>query len=396
MHLVKFLAFVLLICTMAQPVRSEDPMTFWDTPRKGGNAFNTAPQGEEYYTALAGTGATWVRLMLGKWQSTGRDFLLGNADAYEGLVDTDLSALMAELDTAHAAGLRVVLAPVTLPGTRWAQHNEGVYDDRLWSSAAFQSQAVNFWVDLATELKQHPAIVAYDILNEPAPERLAGPGENSPLETLKEWQRDQEGGTRDLRAFYTKVIAGIRAVDDKMPIMVGGGWFANPRSLAAWPAPLSDNRVIYAFHMYEPYAATSAGNMRRDKPLRYPGVKTFYDGQDLAWDRQAVKSHVDLAYSWAAHHRVPLKRVVASEFGCMRRWKDCGSYLTDVLDAVEDRNGHWAFYAFREDEWDGMDYELPASLRPGRFYYLKQEGKAELIPRNGELMELLQKRMKAQ
>jgi len=381
---------------MTQPVRSEDPMTFWDTPRKGGNAFNVEPQGDRYYAALAETGATWVRLMLGKWKGGGRDFLMGNADAYDGLVQADLLALIAELDAAHDADLRVVIAPVTLPGARWAQHNDGVYDDRLWSDPAYQLQAVNFWVDLATELKQHPAIVGYDILNEPAPERQSGPAENSPISTLKDWQLKQDGGTRDLQAFYSAVIAGIREVDTITPVIVGGGWYANPRSLAAWSGPLSDDRVLYAFHMYEPYAATSAGNMRREKPLRYPGVVTLYDGQELAWSRQSVKHHIDFAYTWAAHHGVPSNRVVASEFGCMRRWTDCEAYLTDVLDAVEARNGHWAFYAFREDEWDGMDYELPASLKPGRFYHLKSQHKAELIPRNGELMELLRKRMKAQ
>lgn len=396
MPFLKFLASALLMCCMTQPVRSEDPMTFWDSPRKGGNAFNMAPQGDKYYAALADAGATWVRLMLGKWETAGRDFLMGSADAYEGLVEADLAALIAELDSAHEAGLRVVIAPVTLPGTRWAQHNDGEYDDRLWSDDAYQLQAVNFWVDLASELKQHPAVVAYDILNEPAPERLSGPAENSPMAALEDWQRLQDGGTRDLRTFYTKVIAGIRKVDANTPIMVGGGWYANPRSLAAWPGPLPDDRVLYAFHMYEPYAATSAGNMRREKPLRYPGAVTLYDGQELAWSRQSVTSHIDFAYAWAARHGVPSSRVVASEFGCMRRWADCAAYLTDVLDAVDARNGHWAFYAFREDEWDGMDYELPASLRPGRFYHLKTQGKADLIPRNGALMQLLSERMKAQ
>ncbi|SWJ13148.1 Uncharacterised protein [Klebsiella pneumoniae] len=40
-----------------------------------------------------------------------------------------------------------------------------------------------------------------------------------------------------------------------------------------------------------------------------------------------------------------------------------------------------------------MDYELPASLRPGQFYWLTEQGKQNKIPRNGELMKLLKKRM---
>ncbi len=41
-----------------------------------------------------------------------------------------------------------------------------------------------------------------------------------------------------------------------------------------------------------------------------------------------------------------------------------------------------------------MDYELPASLTPGRFYWLSEQGKAEDLPRNGKLMDLLRSKMK--
>lgn len=82
-----------------------------------------------------------------------------------------------------------------------------------------------------------------------------------------------------------------------------------------------------------------------------------------------------------------------AEYGCMRLWPDCYTYLTDVMDAADRYRGHRAFYAFREDEWDGMDYELPASLRPGQFYWLTEHGQKSKLSRNGKLMELLKKRM---
>lgn len=40
-----------------------------------------------------------------------------------------------------------------------------------------------------------------------------------------------------------------------------------------------------------------------------------------------------------------------------------------------------------------MDYELPASLSPGRFFCLTEQGKERKNPRNSELMKLLKKRM---
>lgn len=382
-----------LCSALVQPAAAADLISFWDKPMKGGNVFNAGPKDEGYFQSLADTGATWVRLTFSKWKGQGRDFLIGDADHYTGLAAEDFAVLRAELDAAHAAGLKVVIAPLTLPGARWSQQNGGKFDDRLWSEAAYQDQAIRFWGDLAAALRDHPAIAAYNILNEPAPEKTSGGIENGSDQQLRDWQASQTGGTRDLTVFYTRVIAKIREVDPVTPIMVDGGWFANPRSLAAWPQALADDRVLYAFHMYEPYAATSAPNMKRGTPLRYPGVATEYSGGDVSWDRETVATHIGAAFNWAKAQGLPPTRVIAAEFGCMRLWKDCGTYLTDVMDAIEARGGHWAFYSFREDEWEGMDYELPTRVTPGQFYWLTGEGKGHTLPRDGELMDLLRNRM---
>ncbi len=362
-------------------------------PRHGANSFNEAPPDAAYFAALKATGATWVRLAFSKWPGTGRDFLIGDAGAYAGLPPADLATLRATLDAAGAAGLKVVIVPLSLPGARWSQQNDGAFDDRLWSDPAFAAEAKAFWRDLAAAVKDHPAVAAYNLVNEPAPEREGGPAENGPMAEAVAWQSAEAGGPRDLPALYGRLIAAIRSVDPVTPVMVDAGWYANPRALATWPAPLGDDRVLYAFHMYEPYAATSAPNMKRDVPLRYPGAVTDYGGGEVAWTRETVAAHVGAAFDWAEAHGLPPTRVVAGEFGCMRRWADCGTYLGDVIDAIEARGGHWAFYAFREDGWEGMDYELPPSLPPGRFYWLSEQGKAASLPRDGALMTLLRARM---
>ena len=388
-----FLSRILVICaTLVQPVVAADLIDFWDRPQKGANSFNVNPPDRKYFDALVSMGATWVRLTFTKWDGAGREFLIGDADHYKGLVAKDLAVLRGVLNSAYDAGLKVVLVPLSLPGARWSQHN-GMYDDRLWTDISYQNQAMQFWADLATALKDHPAVAAYNILNEPAPEKIAGPEENASKSLLSEWQNAQAGGLRDLTIFYDKVIGAIRKVDPVTPVMVESGWFANPRSLAVWPAPLADDRVLYAFHMYEPYEATSAPNRKRKKPLRYPGVVTEYAGGKQRWDQKAVAAHMNIAFDWAKRQKLPSMRIVVSEFGCMRLWADCGAYLTDILDTLEAQHVHWAFYAFREDEWEGMDYELPSDVKPGQFYWLTEQGKADKLPRNGELMNILRARM---
>lgn len=377
------LAALLALPLAAPPAAAADAIAFWDTPRAGANGFGEAPPDAAWFAALAATGATWARIAFSKWKGAGRDFLIGDADAYRGLVAEDLATLRGVLDAAEAAGIRVALAPLTLPGARWRQQNDGAFDDRLWSDPAFAAEATAFWRDLAAALGDHPAIAAWNILNEPAPEMKGGLPENAPAAEAAAWQAGVAGTPRDLPAFYDRVIAAIREVDPLTPVMVDAGWYASPRALAAWPRRLADDRVLYAVHMYEPYAATSAPNMKRDTPLRYPGVETDYAGATLAWDAAAVAAHLGLAFDWAAAQGLPPTRVVVSEFGCMRRWPDCGAYLGDVLDAVTAEGGSWAFYAFREDGWEGMDYELPPDLPPGRFYWLTEGARGRTAAERG-------------
>lgn len=390
----RLLRAVLLGCALlAAPAHAADAIAFWDQPRAGGNSFNAAPPDRAYFQALKGLGATWVRLSFSKWKGEGRDFLIGDADRYDGLAAADLAVLRTTLDAAQAAGLQVAVTPLSLPGARWRQQNGGRFDDRLWSDPAFADQAAAFWRDLAAALKDHPAVAAYNLLNEPAPELKGGLPENAPLPAIRDWQASVAGAPRDLPAFYDRVIAAIRAVDPVTPVMVDAGWYASPRSLAAWPRRLADDRALYAVHMYEPYDATSAPNLKRETPLRYPGATTDYAGAPLAWDKAAVAAHLGLAFDWARAQGVPPSHLVVAEFGCMRRWPDCGAYLGDVLDAVEAGGASWAFYAFREDGWEGMDYELPPDLPPGRFYWLTEQGKAASLPRTGPLMGIIAARM---
>lgn len=142
-----------LLVAMGPATLAADLMDFWNTPRHGGNSFNRLPPEQVYFDALSGYGATWVRLSYDKWQPAERDFLLGDADAYQGLPAADLATLRATLDRAHQAGLKVVIAPLSLPGMRWSQNNQGQFDDRLWQDKRYWLQAAAFWRDLARELK---------------------------------------------------------------------------------------------------------------------------------------------------------------------------------------------------------------------------------------------------
>ena len=58
---------------------------YWDVQRRGANNFNGIATQEKWFEAAAATGIEWVRLAWGKR----RNFLMGSADNYAGLVQKD-------------------------------------------------------------------------------------------------------------------------------------------------------------------------------------------------------------------------------------------------------------------------------------------------------------------
>jgi hypothetical protein len=67
------------------PVRAAEKIAFWDTQRKGANCFNVEPS-EEWFAAAHKLGVDWVRLAYAKWKGQRRDFLMGDADHFQGVV----------------------------------------------------------------------------------------------------------------------------------------------------------------------------------------------------------------------------------------------------------------------------------------------------------------------
>jgi len=363
------------------PLRAADLIGFWDQPRHGANSFNRLPPDQAYLDARAGYGASWVRLAYDKWKPAGRDFLIGDADRYEALSQPDLATLRATLERVRRAGLKAVIVPLSLPGMRWAQNNGDRFDGRLWTDKAWWEQAARFWHDLAAALRDEPAVAAYNIVNEPVPEKGAGLAEHADAAAMTAWYALQRGGPRDLPAFYETVIRAIRSVDPATPIMVDAGSYAAADAFAYWPARLADDRVLYSVHMYEPYEATSAPNLKRARPFAYPGPVP-YAGGIARWDAARVAAYLRLPLDWARAHGVAADRMVVGEFGCARRLPFCTRYREDVLTALDATRLHWAFYAFREDSWDGMDYELGSGKVDWRYWQAVEAGTPDPVPRH--------------
>ncbi len=209
-----------------------------------------------------------------------------------------------------------------------------------------QDVFVDIWKKIATRFKNHPALWAYDPLNEPVQNQPAPPGVNN-------WWLLQK-----------RVAAAIRAIDPQTPILLAVDQWDAPEAFA-WMEPIDLPRVIYQVHMYWPHEYTHQGIDRpwetaEDKPA-YPG--TF---NNRPFDRDALRRKLQPVRDFQLAHNV---HIFVGEFS-VPRWAPGGAqYLADNIALFEEYGWDWAYHAFRESpEWSlelaNLPYQTPITSEP--------------------------------
>jgi len=359
----KVLAALILALTASAAAHAA-ATDFWSQTRRGTNSFNHT----ETVAHLVGAkefGAGFVRVAIDKWHSESRDFLAGDMDHYDGLVAADAAKLRAILDGAAAHGVPILVTALGVPGDRWVQHNGDMQDTRIWHDKTWWAAAARYWGDIARTFKGHKAIAGYDVLNEPVPEWNAGLDDSNDSQVHRDaWCARIKGTARDLYGLYRAIVAAIRAQDPDVPIVLESGLWSKPMAVRCME-PIVDPHVIYSIHMYEPYAYTTF--RENQGKWRYPG-RAPYGGRMYDWDAAALANWFRPMLDWADAHGIKHDRLLLGEFGCDRRVEGCAAYLHDVIAAAESARMHWAFYAFREDGWDAMDYEIGSGPTPAGYW----------------------------
>ena len=132
---------------------------------------------------------------------------------------------------AREEGLWVVLDMHGAPG---GQTGENIDDSwgRPWlfTSEESQQRMVDVWKRLASRYRDEPAVLGYELLNEPLPH----------WDELRQYDRL-------LEPLYRRVAAGIREVDPNHVIVLGGSKWN--RDFTVFGSPFERN-LVYAFHKY--------------------------------------------------------------------------------------------------------------------------------------------------
>ncbi|MBI3211951.1 MAG: cellulase family glycosylhydrolase, partial [Simkania negevensis] len=186
-------------------------------------------------------------------------------------------------------------------------------------------------------------------------------------------------------------------VDPITPVILDTGLYATPWAID-YLSPSPFTNIIYSFHMYEPYAYTT--RKINNGRFSYPGYLPLLidDAQEenkspvtlIRWDKKALGQFLNPISSWQEKYHIPSSQILVGEFGCDRLSLGTSHYLQDLIQIFDSKNWHWAFYSFREDCWDSMDYELGDSKLSWKYWETAREGQTlDSFRKSNPLFEVL-------
>ncbi len=241
------------------------------------------------------------------------------------------------LDTARALGLRVVVDLHTPPGGQ-----DALLHWRLFEEVRWQNVFLDAWDTLARRYRGHPAVWAFDLMNEPLVDALPP-------------------GVADWPALAAEAILRIRAVDSSRIIVYEPSPSSTPDALPTAEI-LALPGVVYSFHMYYPDRFTHQGLYGRPAGIRYPG--RTHDGRRT--NKADLRRALEPIAAWAAEYGV---EVFVGEFSAVR-WapgRSAERYLRDCISLFEEYGWHWAYHAFRESDVWSVEHEGTGNpARPAR------------------------------
>lgn len=347
-------------------------MEFWGQQRRGANG-NLKKRRPDWFQAAGDAGIDIIRFNPTWIDSKSKNFLIGDVDSFTGIVEEDVDLLIECLDEAYKNNVYIILTMFELPGRKCPNELAIADNDyRLWQDEHFQMQAAEFWQQLAGKVKDHPAIVAYDLINEPHPERAFGFEYDSP--EFKKWYQANRNTSWDVNRFNRNMIKAIREVDSETPIVVEGYFYASPISMN-YLEPIDDPGIIYSFHNPLPWEFTAyrANKGRFSYPDALPGSE--WNGPTEEWTLERIKEEIRPVLNFMVKHSIPAHQMYGAEVWCDRRVAGCAEALSDVFAVYNEYNFHWSLYGFREDmAWTGLNYEIGTEAEGWKYWDRIEQG----------------------
>ncbi|HLN74206.1 MAG TPA: glycoside hydrolase family 5 protein [Prolixibacteraceae bacterium] len=174
------------------------------------------------------TGVNTIRLPFHYKLFTDEDYM-GLSGSQDGFQRTD-----SLVSWCKQAGIYIILDMHDGPGGQTGDNIDDSYGyPWLMESPQSQQLFLDIWVKIATRYQNEPAILGYDLLNEPIAPYFGN---------------DMDKLNAALEPLYKKAVTAIRKVDTNHIILLGGAqWNGNFAVFSDWKF---DNKIMYTCHRY--------------------------------------------------------------------------------------------------------------------------------------------------
>lgn len=199
------------------------------------------------------------------------------------------------------------------------------------------------WEMIATRYKDHPAVFAYDLINEPFEYKNFNRGPSS----------------RNYDSFQQECVKIIRNIDPNIKLIIEFNQYASAEQAKYLSAYGFDDNLIYSFHIYSPNTFVNTNN----STSAYPSG-CYYNGEIV--DKNLLRKLVQPVRDFQLKYQVP---IYVGEFSCYR-WNPGGNiYLKDFADIFDEYGWNWTYFSYRDsaDSWDLEFNDLPVGQNNSTF-----------------------------
>lgn len=242
------------------------------------------------------------------------------------------------------------------PAVRRAFDNFWLYDQGAHRD--LQDHYFEAWAAVVARFKDHPAVIGYDIMNEPHPGSLFDAAEAVGFPPLPNSRSPEFDRTR-LQPFYQRAIERLRREDRDGWIFVepryGAPGNGSPSFMGVLNDPREgDNRVSLAPHLY---------SVKLEAALAYDPQA---DSSIEDWERRRTDE--------AALQQAPL---LLGEWGLDPSWGNAALFTRKVVASADRLRAGWAYWSYDPGGWSFLDTNLaerPNAMLLVRAYPQKTAG----------------------
>lgn len=175
------------------------------------------------------------------------------------------------------------------------------------------------WEQITVELKDRPASLFFEVLNEP-----------------------HDNLTADLwNAYLQDAVNVIRSIDSTHTLIIGTAEWGGIGAMQKLVLPENEDNMIFTFHYYNPFRFTHQGAEWVDGADEWLGTQWLRSASEVS----AISTEFDNVEAWADQHNIP---VFLGEFGAYNK-ADMDSrvrWTNFVAREAEARNFSWAYWEF--------------------------------------------------